>query len=95
MRSKRHSSYWSSTKCALVHRKADDFEIVIWLQWRVLTAFRNPLEPYLDFEIIRGLEALLGSLSFLVPPGSDWDVCCPFAGSNNQSPTNKTLLVLR
>ena len=32
-------------------------------------AFRNPLEPYLDFEIIRGLEALLGSLSFLVPPG--------------------------
>jgi hypothetical protein len=32
-------------------------------------AFRNPLEPYLDFEIIRGLEALLGSLSFLAPPG--------------------------
>jgi hypothetical protein len=52
-------------------------------------AFRNPLEPYLDFEIIRGLEALLGSLSFLAPPGSDWAVNCPFRKPN------KPLLLLR
>jgi hypothetical protein len=39
-----------------------------WCHW-----FRNPLEPYHDFEIIRGVEALLNSLSFLAPPGSDWD----------------------
>ena len=38
-----------------------------WCHW-----LRNPLEPYLYFEIIRGLEALLGSLSFLAPPGPGW-----------------------
>jgi hypothetical protein len=32
----------------------------------------------IDFEFILGLDALLGSLSFLVPPDLTGMLCCPF-----------------
>src|SRR5262245_35614813 len=47
--------------------------------------FRSPLEPYHDFEIIRGLEALLNSLSFLAPRHRTWDVLLGISRTNTTS----------